>query len=109
MTMQKFLFAFVAAMLALVCTTQACAERNFPEQAKRGEMKAYTYPSMRIGDNVYRLAAGSRIVNQQNLIIMPASLQIQSAPVMYILDTSGDLSRIWLLTDDEAARRPPPN
>jgi hypothetical protein len=108
MTMQKFLFAFVAAMLALVCATQACAERVFPEQAKRGEMKAYDYPSMTIGDNVYRLAAGSRILNQQNLIIMPASLQIQTAPVMYILDTSGDLSRIWLLTDDEAARRPLP-
>ena len=104
--MQKFLSTFVAAMLALVCATQACAERHFPEQAKRGDMKAYVYPSMKIGDKVYRLAAGSRIVNQQNLIIMPASLQIQAAPVMYILDTSGNLSRIWLLTDDEAAQHP---
>jgi len=25
---------------------------------------------------------------------------------MYLLDISGDLSRIWLLTDDEAARIP---
>jgi len=107
--MQKFLFAFVAVTLALVFATQACAERHFPDQAKRGDMKAYTYPSMKIGDNVYRLAAGSRIFNQQNLIIMPASLQIQTAPVMYMLDISGDLSRIWLLTDDEAARHPLPN
>jgi len=106
--MQKFLFAFVAAMLALAWATQACAERVFPEQAKRGDMTAYTYPSMTIGDNVYRLAAGSHIVNQHNLIVMPASLQIQSAPVMYILDTGGDLSRIWLLTNDEAALHPLP-
>ncbi len=106
--MQRFLFAFVAVTLALVCATQACAERHFPDQAKRGDMKAFVYPSMKIGDKVYRLAAGSRIVNQQNLIVMPAYLQIQAAPVMYILDTGGDLSRIWLLTDDEAALHPLP-
>ena len=104
--MKKFLFAFAAAILVLACATQARAERVFPEQAKRGNMSAYDYPSMKIGDNVYRLAPGSRIVNQQNLIIMPASLQIQTAPVMYILDFHGDLSSIWLLTDDEAARHP---
>ncbi len=104
--MQKFLIARLASMLALVWATQACAERNFPEQARRGDLNAYAYPSMKIGDNVFRLAAGSRMFNQQNLIIMPASLQIQTAPVMYMLDTSGDLSRIWLLTDDEAAQHP---
>ena len=107
-TMLKTVFAIVALTLALACTKQAWAERNFPEQAKRGDLKAYEYPSMKIGDQVYRLAPGSRIVNQQNLIIMPASLQVQTAPVMYILDTSGDLSRIWLLTEDEAVQHPLP-
>lgn len=106
--MRKFLLACFAAVLVLAGATQAFAERNFPEQAKRGDMKAYEYPSMKIGDNVYRLAAGSRIFNQHNLIIMPASLQIQTAPVMYMLDISGDLSRIWLLTGDEATRLPVP-
>jgi hypothetical protein len=108
MSMRKFLLACFAAVLVLAGATQAFAERNFPEQAKRGDMKAYEYPSMKIGDNVYRLTAGSRIFNQQNLIIMPASLQIQTAPVMYMLDISGDLSRIWLLTGDEATRLPVP-
>ena len=107
-TMQKFLSAFLGSILALACATQACAERVFPEQAQRGDMKAYEYPSMKIGDNIYRLAAGSRIINQQNLIVMPASLQTQTAPVMYILDVGGDLSRIWLLTRDEAAQHPLP-
>ena len=108
MTMQKLLFALLASMLALACATQACAERNFPEQARRGELKASQYPSMKIGDKIYRLAVGSRIFNQQDLIIMPGSLQVQAAPIMYQLDMSGDLSRIWLLTGEEAARLPPP-
>jgi hypothetical protein len=106
MIMQKFLFAFVAAMLALVCATQACAERYFPEQAKRGEMKADTYPSMKIGDQLYRVAPGGRIFNEYNMIIMPTTLK--AAPVMYVIDFSGYLSSVWLLTDDEAARHPLP-
>ena len=40
LTMQKFLFAVLASMLALACATQACAERNFPDQAKRGDLNA---------------------------------------------------------------------
>jgi hypothetical protein len=108
MSMKKIQLACFAAILVLAGATQAFAERNFPEQAKRGELKAYEYPLMKIGDNVYRLAPGSRIFNQQNLIIMPASLQVQTAPVMYMLDMSGYLSRVWLLTGDEAARRPVP-
>ena len=104
--MKTIQHACFAAILVLAGATQAFAERTFPEQAQRGELKAYEYPSMKIGDNVYRLSPGSRIFNQQNLIIMPASLQVQTAPVMYLLDMSGDLSRIWLLTGEEAARLP---
>jgi hypothetical protein len=104
--MNKFQLACFAAILFLAGATQAFAERVFPEQAKRGELKAYEYPLMKIGDNVYRLSPGSRIFNQQNLIIMPASLQVPTAPVMYMLDMSGALSRVWLLTGEEAARRP---
>lgn len=106
--MQKFLFALLVSTLVLVCTMPAWAERVFPEQARRGEMKAFQYPSMKIGENIYRLSPGSRIFNHQNLIIMPASLQIQTAPIMYTLDIRGDLSSVWLLTRDEAARHPLP-
>ena len=104
--MRKIQVACFTAILALAGATQAIAERTFPAQATRGDLNAYAYPSMRIGDNIYRLAPGSRIFNQQNLIVMPASLQIQAAPVMYMLDVSGELSRIWLLTSEEAARLP---
>ena len=102
--MRKIQFVCFAAILVLAGATQAFAERTFPEQAQRGELKAYEYPSMKIGDHVYRLSPGSRIFNQQNRIIMPASLQVQTAPVMYLLDMSGDLSKVWLLTGEEAAR-----
>ena len=106
--MQKLLSALLAAVMAMVCALPAGAERNFPDQARRGDLKAYQYPAMQIGERIYRLAPGSRIYNQQNLIITPASLQTQTAPVMYMLDMGGELSRIWLLTRDEAEQHPPP-
>ncbi|MGH9578849.1 MAG: hypothetical protein ACRD3R_15540 [Terriglobales bacterium] len=61
---------------------------------------------MKIGARTLRLAAGGRILNRQNLIIMPASLQSQTAQIMYTTDMNGDLSRVWLLTAEEAARYP---
>ena len=108
MTMQKFLIVLLASMLALACATHAFAERNFPAQAMRGDLKGYDYQAMKIGDKVYRLSPGSRIFNHNNLIIMPASLQLQTTPVMFTLDTRGDLASVWLLTDEEAAQRPVP-
>ncbi len=108
MAVKKFLIVLLAAMLGLACATLALAERNFQAQAKRGDMKAYDYRSMKIGDKVYRLSPASRIYNHSNLIIMPASLQVQTAPVMYTLDTRGDLASVWLLSKEEAVRHPPP-
>mgnify|MGYP001221452469 FL=1 len=104
--MRKIQFACFAAIVVLAGATQALAERTFPQQARRGELKAYEYPSMKIGGHVYKLAPGSRMFNERNLLIMPASLLVQTAPIMYTLDMSGDLSGIWLLTGEEAARLP---
>src|SRR5579859_4913621 len=47
--MEKILVAILAAGLGLACATQALAERNFPDSARRGNLMAYTYPSMKIG------------------------------------------------------------
>jgi hypothetical protein len=106
--MKKLLPACLGVLLAFAFTTTALAQRTFPDKARRGDLKAYEYPSMKIGSTVYRLTPGSRIFNRQNLIIMPASLRVQTAPVMYLLDMSGGLSRIWLLTEEEAASHPVP-
>ncbi len=97
-------FACVTGFFLLMAVTHAHAERTFPEQAKRGELKAYAYPEMKIGVKTYRLSPGSRIINEQNMIIMPATLQLQSAPVMYMLDMGGELAKVWLLTAEEAKR-----
>jgi hypothetical protein len=69
-------------------------------------LKLHDFPYVTIGDKTLRLAPGGRIFNQQNLIIMPASLQPQTAQIMYTTDMNGDLSSVWLLTAEEAAQYP---
>ncbi len=104
--MHKFLVHSLIALCAVCCAASAMAERNFPQKAKRGEMKAFQYPYMKIGDKTLHLSAGSRIYNEQNFIVTPSSLQKQSAHVMFATDAGGELSEIWLLTAEEAKKHP---
>ena len=105
----KFRPAYVVALLfaSLLCWSVAEAARNFPQNAKRGTITEHQYPDYKIDFSTYRIAAGGRIIDQHNRIIMPASFY-GKAEVMYRLDNRGELSVIWLLTAEEAALHPKP-
>ena len=92
----------------LLLFAPAQAARDFPQDALRGTLTAHAYPNYRIGSATYRLAPGGRIFNEQNLIVMPASLPARKAEIMYRLDYQGYLSEVWLLTREEAVLNPRP-
>ena len=92
----------------LLCWSVAEAARNFPQNAQRGTITEHQYPHYKIGYATYRIAAGGRIIDQHNRIIMPASFY-GKAEVMYRLDSRGELSVIWLLTPEETALHPNPH
>ncbi len=100
-------YAFVLLCALLLCGLAAQAARDFPPNARRGTITEHQYPNYRIDSSNYRISAGGRIYNRDNLIIMPASFE-GKAEVMYRLDMNGDLSAIWLLTREEAALYPKP-
>jgi hypothetical protein len=102
MCLHVLIVALAAALLHLA--PEASAARNFPPQAKRGEITAHKYPYYTIDKKTKRLAAGGKIYNEQNMIVMPVSVAVKKLQVMYTLDTRGELSAIWLLTPAEAAR-----
>ena len=108
--MRKLLVNCLIALCAVCCAMPAIAERNFPENARRGEMKAFQYPYMKISDKVsektFHMSAGSRIFNEQNFIVMPASLQKQTAQIIFTTAIGGELSQVWLLTAEEAKKYP---
>jgi hypothetical protein len=108
--MPRFLSALLLSTLVapLLVAAPALAERDFPARALRGEMTALQYPYMKIGSKTLHMSAGSRIYNDKNMIVMPASVPSQKTPIMFTLDLSGDIATVWLLSAEEAKARPMP-
>ena len=101
-------FTVLGLLVGMLWVQPAAIARDFPQDAKRATLNWHHYPQYRIGSTTYRLTTGGRIYNEQNLVIMPASLQQQRAEVMYRTDARGELSTIWLLTPEEARLIPKP-
>jgi hypothetical protein len=77
--------------------------RAFPEGTKKGEMEPLQgMMEVVIDGKTYARAPGMQIRNQQNLIVMPATVQAKM-PVRYQLDPSGSVWRVWVLTRTEIA------
>ena len=81
--------------------------RPIPADAQRGWLRHVQEMVIDIDDQQFQLAPGATIRNQQNMIIVPVSLPREGALAEYQLDASGQVSRAWLLTPEEAARANP--
>ena len=79
----------------------ALAARVLPSDAHFAEDAEFRYPYVTANKQTLRLAVGARIYNEHNLIVMPATVP-PKANVLFKTDINGDVSRVWLLTDDEA-------
>jgi hypothetical protein len=88
-------------LIILACNAQAELVRIFPLGTLYGKLTAMDYPEVTISKTTLRLGAGSQIRTKGNLIVMPAMLT-ETGPIRYQLDASGFISRIWLLTPEEA-------
>lgn len=103
MRIQRFL---VAGLLALLATSAFALDRPFPAIAKRGVLDMGPFPEIVLNGKARRLSAGGRIFNQQNLIQMPASVTGSNLVVNYTEDFQGNVDRVWLLNEREAAQTP---
>jgi hypothetical protein len=97
----------LAATLALPALAQAT--RPFPATALRGVLQIVQAPDVRLNDQAARLAPGARIRGANNMLQMSGALVGQQLLVHYTVEpTSGQLLDVWLLTPEEAARKPWP-
>lgn len=83
-----------------VALSVAAAARSLPGDAQFAEGAEFSYPYVKAGKQTLRLAAGARIYNERNLIVMPAAVPLK-ANVLFKTDINGDISRVWILTDEE--------
>ncbi|STR45126.1 hypothetical protein [Iodobacter fluviatilis] len=96
--MPKFLF-----WLALAISSQSYAARILPNQGQLGDLQAAALPEIKIDGKLYRTAPGLRIYGTNNALIMQNQTPQQAAVWYQFEATSGNIWRIWLLTNDEVA------
>jgi len=98
---RRALSAAAAVPLAWWLPASAQGARRFPQAARPGRFAMRVFPEAALDGQPVRLAAGARIYDQRNMIVMPASLSgIFDALVER--DQVGDISRVWLLTPEES-------
>jgi hypothetical protein len=101
----------LAAVAALCITAPAAAQpflRTFPQDALRGAFTVVNPPEIILNGVPARLAPGARIRTQQNLIELSGALIGAKLLVHYTIDSYGLVKDVWILTPDEAARKPWP-
>jgi hypothetical protein len=90
-----------AALVVALSAAAGYAARSLPNDAQFVEEAEFSYPYVKAGKDTLRLAVSARIYSEQNLIIMPAAAPAK-ASVLFKTDINGEVSRVWILTDDEA-------
>jgi len=75
-----------------------------PEGCTRGYIRHVMETAVTMDGKPMQLAAGAIIRDQRNLIVVPASIPREGAWADYILDRSGQIFLVWLLTPEELAR-----
>jgi hypothetical protein len=77
--------------------------RTLPANAKRAQLAGYQSPFIVIGGEARRLAPGAVIFDTNNRTITPGFLPA-NADVVYTVDQTGSVMRIYLLTVQEQQR-----
>jgi hypothetical protein len=98
----------IALLVTLAASQPAHAQRVFEANALRGELLVTQPPEALLNGTPARLAPGLRIRNALNMIQLSGSLLGQKLAVHYVLDGSGQLRDVWILTEAELAKQPWP-
>jgi hypothetical protein len=99
--MRSKLLAFL--ICALIVPAAVIAQvRQIPDSAKRGHIVHIRESIVEIDGTRMQLSAGAQIRSRDNLFIVPMSLP-SGALVKYTVDGMGQVHRVWVLTDQEAA------
>src|SRR4051812_30195825 len=108
---KSLLLLILCAMTALCTAGYAQVGRLLPDKGERGRTGAsQPLPAVAIGNQLFRLAPGGVIYDQQNRFLVHSDLPA-NADVLYERDPAGNIQRIYVLTDleksllDRAGRR----
>jgi hypothetical protein len=102
--MRKCLLLLVLCFAIQAAAVHAQQMRFLPPAGERGRTgEPLPLPLVKIGSRVLQLAAGGLIFDQNNRTIVHAHLPV-NVDVLYTRDASGQVPRIYILSDEEKAR-----
>ena len=91
--------------IALLCAGAALAQlRALPDETERGQIRHVRELIVEINGVQARLSPGAQIRDRDNRIVLPAALPAEGRLVKFLLDPAGMVHRVWILTEEEAAR-----
>ncbi len=103
----RFSRFFLMLFLASVSAASFAIDRPLPLDAKLGKLSASYKTPLVINGKKYSLSAGAQIRDQHNRIVLPQSLSVSDAPVLYQINESAQIYRVWILTGEEAVHYVP--
>ena len=102
--MKVFILLFAAAL-----STAAMGQlRAIPQEAKVGVIRHLESMVVEIDGKPRQLAAGAQIRDADNRIVVPMSL-LEKSQVRYLVDGTGMVRRVWILSEREKAELPRPS
>jgi hypothetical protein len=90
----------LVALLLFLPLAAAAQLRTIPQEAKRGEIRHLQDMLVEIDGKQQRLSPGAQIRDVNNRLVLPVSLS-EKSEVKYLLDTSGLVHRVWILSAKE--------
>ena len=98
------------ALSVLLCGGLAAqTSRPFPATALRAELLVTQAPELLLNGEAAKLSPGARIRGVNNMLQMSASLTGQPLLVHYTREPSGLVHEVWILSPEEAERKPWPS
>ena len=104
---------FIALAALLISTASAQTEdfkpniRQFPKDAKRGELVVLTAPEIAMDSKPDRLSPAVRIRDINNNLVLSGTLANQRLVVNYVRDNTGLVHGVWVLNSEEIKQKIP--
>jgi hypothetical protein len=91
------------ALLLLAASFASAQVRSIPEDARVGEIRHLQDMVVEIDGAPQQLAPGAQIRDASNRIIVPTAIP-PGTLVKYLVDATGQVQKVWILTPEEAQR-----
>ena len=104
---------FISLASLLISTATAQTEdvkpntRQFPKEARRGELVVLTAPEIALDSKPDRLSPAVRIRDINNNLVLSGTLANQRLVVNYVRDNTGLVHNVWLLNSEEIKQKMP--